>query len=112
MSLPLAEQQCRPLGPVTAPLSRAMFGPLMVQLDPAWRIHSGPLLVRQFASKEYPRLVSLTARIAALAQEQDHHPDLELRWGKLEVALSTHSVGGLSLNDFILAARIDRLVLE
>lgn len=109
MEQPLAEQHCRPLGKETPPLLGAELSPLLAQLDPAWRVRAGPELVRRFSSPEYPRLVALLARIGELAQEQDHHPELELAWGRLDVALSTHSIGGLSKNDFILAARIDRL---
>jgi 4a-hydroxytetrahydrobiopterin dehydratase len=51
----------------------------------------------------------MATRIALLAEAQGHHPELEVGWGRLVVRLSTHSVGGLSRNDFIMAARIDRL---
>ncbi|HUR29454.1 MAG TPA: 4a-hydroxytetrahydrobiopterin dehydratase [Planctomycetota bacterium] len=105
----LAAQHCRHLGKETPPLAGPALALHLSQLDPAWRIDSGPLLVRRFTSEEYPRLVELAARIGALAQAEDHHPDMNLGYGKLEVALTTHSVGGLSLNDFVLAARIDGL---
>ena len=48
-------------------------------------------------------------RVGALAEAEGHHPDLELAWGRVGVALWTHSVGGLSENDFILAARMNAL---
>jgi pterin-4a-carbinolamine dehydratase len=51
----------------------------------------------------------LATRIALLAEAQGHHPELEVGWGRLVVRLTTHSVGGLSRNDIIMAARIDRL---
>ncbi|HTF89099.1 MAG TPA: 4a-hydroxytetrahydrobiopterin dehydratase [Planctomycetota bacterium] len=108
----LAEQHCRALGKETPPLAGPELGTLLAQIEPAWRIHSGPLLVRRIESKQYPQLVALAGRIGALAQAEDHHPDMELGYGKLEVALSTHSVGGLSMNDFVLAARIDQLARE
>jgi 4a-hydroxytetrahydrobiopterin dehydratase len=47
--------------------------------------------------------------IGALAEAEDHHPELLLAWGRVELRLWTHTVGGLSRNDFILAAHIDRL---
>lgn len=112
MSIPLAEQHCRALGRETAPLSGPVVGELISLVHTAWRIRSGPLLARRVESRDYPALVSLAAQIGALAQIEDHHPDMELGYGRLEVSLSTHSVGGLSLNDFILAAKIDRLAEE
>jgi len=47
--------------------------------------------------------------VALLAEAQGHHPELEIAWGRLDIRFSTHSIGGLSRNDFIRAARIDRL---
>jgi len=112
MEAPLFERHCRPLGRETAPLAGAGLQELLARVDPAWRVASGPVLVRRIAAQDYPRLVALAARIGALAQAEDHHPELALGWGKLEIALSTHSIGGLSENDFILAAKIDRLARE
>jgi 4a-hydroxytetrahydrobiopterin dehydratase len=108
----LAALHCRHLGKETPPLEGPAVAEHLARIDPAWRVDSGPVLVRRFASKEYPRLVQLAAKIGALAQAEDHHPDMALSYGKLEIALTTHSVGGLSLNDFVLAARIDRLAQE
>ena len=48
-------------------------------------------------------------KITPIAEEEGHHPDLVLGWGRVEVVLSTHSIGGLSENDFILAAKIDKI---
>src|SRR5688572_18458377 len=109
MDQPLHEQRCRPIARATAALAGAELERLRAGLHADWRIASGPLLARRFASQDYPGLAALAARIASLAQEQDHHPDLELAWGRLDVAISTHSIGGLSHNDFILTAKIDRL---
>jgi len=53
--------------------------------------------------------MSFTQAIGAVAEEQQHHPDLCVGWGYVRVALTTHAIGGLHQNDFILAAKIDRL---
>src|SRR5688500_2087812 len=111
MEAALADQRCRPLSRGTPPLLGPEIERLLAQLDPAWGIREGPLLVRRFAG-DYPILVELAGRIGGLAQEQDHHPDIELGYGRLEVAWTTHSVGGLSRNDFVLAAKVDRLAAE
>jgi|SRR5690349_21179040 len=112
METPLAERHCRPLPRGTAPVGGPALDLLLGRLDAGWRVVSGPLLARRFASPDYPRLVALAARIGALAQAEDHHPDLALGYGALDVAVSTHSIGGLSENDFILAAKIDLLARE
>src|SRR5688572_4858386 len=111
MDAELADRRCRPLGRETLPLLGPEVVRLLAQLDPAWGIRGGPVLVRRFAG-DYPILVELAGRIGQLAQEQDHHPDIELGYGRLEVAWTTHSVGGLSMNDFVLAAKVDRLAAE
>lgn len=49
-------------------------------------------------------------RVAAVAEEQRHHPDIRISYNKVRLTLSTHKIGGLSRNDFILAAKIDRLI--
>ena len=64
---------------------------------------------RRYRLPDFATGLALVNRIGALAEAQDHHPDLLLAWGRVEITLWTHSVGGLSRNDFILAAHIDRL---
>ncbi len=112
MNPPLADQHCRPLGSVTAPLAGNAVDELLAELHSAWRVLHGPLLTRRFESRDYPRLVALVSLIGALAQAEDHHPEMELAWGRLDVSIWTHSIGGLSKNDFVLAAGIDRIAAE
>lgn len=105
----LADRRCSAMKPGSAALAGNALTALLAQVDRGWRVHSGPRLVRDFRSTDYARLLSLTARIGDLAQFHDHHPELELAWGCLEVRVWTHSIGGLSENDFVLAAGIDRI---
>jgi 4a-hydroxytetrahydrobiopterin dehydratase len=88
-------------------LLMAEWSLLLAQLHPDWRVRSGPRLVRCVESADYSALLALCASIGELSNAQDHHPDMLLRWGRLEIAFWTHSVGGLSLNDFVMAAKID-----
>lgn len=73
-----------------------------------WQV-DGAEIRREFTFKTFNAAFGLATRIALLAESQNHHPELEVAWGRLVVRLTTHSVGGLSRNDFIMAARIDRL---
>jgi pterin-4a-carbinolamine dehydratase len=73
------------------------------------RIRRAGEIRREFTFKTFNAAFGLATRIALLAEAQGPHPELEVGWGRLVVRLSTHSVGGLSRNDFIMAARIDRL---
>jgi 4a-hydroxytetrahydrobiopterin dehydratase len=109
MSPALVDDSCRPLPRGTPPLEGRDVELLLAELHAGWRVQSGPELARTFRSNDYPSLVRLAAGIGALAERSDHHPELALAFGRLDVALSTHSIGGLSRNDFVLAAGIDRL---
>jgi 4a-hydroxytetrahydrobiopterin dehydratase len=105
----LADEHCTPLPTGTPPLSPADLPALVAQLDPAWQMVDGHHLKRTFKLPDFALGLALVNAIGALAEAEDHHPDLLLGWGRVEVTLWTHSVGGLSRNDFILAAQIDRL---
>jgi 4a-hydroxytetrahydrobiopterin dehydratase len=78
-------------------------------LDPAWQRHEDRL-VRTFRSATFGAAFTLATRIALLAETQGHHPRLEVSWGRLIVAWTTDAIGALSLNDVIMAAKVDRLV--
>lgn len=105
----LARQHCAPLPPGTTPLPAAACTTLLAQLDPAWQVVDGHHLERVFNLPDFARALALVNAIGALAEAEDHHPELLLAWGRVELQLWTHTVGGLSRNDFILAAHIDRL---
>jgi 4a-hydroxytetrahydrobiopterin dehydratase len=105
----LIDQHCAPLPPATPCLTPAQWQALLGQIDPAWSVIDGHHLERRYRLPDFASGLALVNRIGALAEAQDHHPDLLLGWGRVEITLWTHSVGGLSHNDFILAAHIDRL---
>ena len=109
---PLWQRHCQHLAPGTPALVGPTVESLLAQLHPQWTVHAGPRLTCRFQSPDYPALLDLLGRLGALAQAEDHHPDLELVFGRLEVRLWTHSVGGLSENDFVLAAGIDRIAAQ
>jgi 4a-hydroxytetrahydrobiopterin dehydratase len=67
----------------------------------------GDAIVRQFQFKDFVGSVDFVNRITPLAEGMNHHPDLAISWNKVTVTLSTHSEGGLTENDFELAAQID-----
>jgi 4a-hydroxytetrahydrobiopterin dehydratase len=67
----------------------------------------GDEIVRTYELESFPAVIELVRRIADLAEAADHHPDLDIRYRKLRVALSTHDAGGLTQRDFDLAAQID-----
>jgi 4a-hydroxytetrahydrobiopterin dehydratase len=104
----LAEQRCVPCRGGQSPLAGEALETLAAQV-PGWRVVDGRRLVRLFRFPDFAAALDFTHAIGAIAEAEGHHPDLHLAWGKLEVELWTHDVGGLSESDFILAAKISRL---
>ena len=104
----LARERCAEIRAGTPPLTSAQAGLLAGGVAHEWRIDAGEIR-REFSFKTFNAAFGLATRIALLSEAQGHHPELEVGWGRLVVRLSTHSVGGLSRNDFIMAAQIDRL---
>lgn len=75
-----------------------------------WKLEDGALkLKKEFKFRNFDETIKFVNEIAKLAEEEAHHPDLEISYGRLEVELTTHAIGGLSENDFILAAKIDKI---
>jgi 4a-hydroxytetrahydrobiopterin dehydratase len=75
-----------------------------------WNIVSEHHLVRLYKFPDFKSALDFVNRVGALAEEQGHHPDIALAWGKVEITTWTHAVDGLTESDFILAAKIDRLM--
>jgi 4a-hydroxytetrahydrobiopterin dehydratase len=105
----LAARKCTTCAPGTPPLDMDHAAELQGRIDPAWTRESNQSLRRVFEFRNFRDAFGFTARIALLAEAEGHHPDLELGWGRVAVALTTHAAKGLTDNDFILAAKIDRL---
>jgi 4a-hydroxytetrahydrobiopterin dehydratase len=68
---------------------------------------SGEAIEKTYEGKDFMSSVGLVNRVAPVAEEMNHHPDLAISWNKVTVTLTTHSEGGLTENDFVLAGKID-----
>jgi 4a-hydroxytetrahydrobiopterin dehydratase len=79
----------------------------LIEQVPEWRLEQDRWLVRSFTFPNFRDAFAFATRVGLLAEEHGHHPDLEIGWGRCTVRLTTHAVGGLSINDFVLAAHID-----
>jgi 4a-hydroxytetrahydrobiopterin dehydratase len=104
----LRRKHCVPCERGAQPLKGPAASRLLDGLD-GWSIVDDHHLSKLFAFPDFAKALAFVNRLGALAEEQGHHPDIRLSWGKVEVELHTHAVGGLSENDFILAAKTDLL---
>lgn len=108
----LIQKKCTPCERVAKPLPPGRARKLLLQV-PGWRLVNNRALRREFILKNFMAAIRLIREIARVAETQGHHPDLHLTgYRRLAVELSTHSIGGLSENDFILAAKIAALPRE
>jgi 4a-hydroxytetrahydrobiopterin dehydratase len=93
----------------TPPLGEEEAQALGTHLDPGWQRDGTGRLGREFAFGNFRDAFGFATRVALLAEREFHHPELTVAWGKVLVVFWTETVNGLSRNDFIMAARIDRL---
>jgi 4a-hydroxytetrahydrobiopterin dehydratase len=106
----LTKKRCVPCEGGASPLDGAQVQPLLSQV-PGWRLDpEGRSLHKRFALASFPAAIAFIGRMADLAEAEGHHPDFCVHYQVLDVTLTTHAIGGLSMNDFILAAKIDGLV--
>lgn len=105
----LAQKKCAPCEGGTKPLSREQAQSLMQQLH-GWTLSGDTRWVsKEFKFKDFAEAFSFARTVADIAESEAHHPDLIVSYGKTVVELTTHSIEGLSENDFILAAKVDKI---
>lgn len=105
----LTEKKCVPCEGGVPRLTPDEVARLAPQV-PAWTVTEGHrTITRRFAFEDFNQAIAFVNRLAALAEEEQHHPDFSVRYSVVDVVIYTHAIGGLSENDFILAAKIDRL---
>jgi len=103
----LASQRCEACNSSTPRLTAAEIETLRSQIAPEWTVADDRALRRRFTFRDFAAAFAFAGRIAQIAEQEAHHPDLRVGWGYAEVEITTHAIGGLSRNDFILAAKID-----
>jgi 4a-hydroxytetrahydrobiopterin dehydratase len=104
----LATQRCEPCEKGTPPLSEEESADLAREI-PEWQRDGNQTLRRELSFANFRDAFGFVARVALLAESEQHHPDIELGWGRASFTLTTHAASGLTRNDFVMAAKIDRL---
>ena len=103
----LSERKCAPCEGESDVIAPDKARELSHQI-PDWQLKERSL-ERTFEFSDFAEAMDFANEIADIAKMENHHPDLHISWGKVKVELSTHKIGGLSQNDFVVAAKIDRL---
>lgn len=104
----LASKTCVPCKGGVPPLAGAELDALSKQV-PQWKVVDGHHITRAFSFPDFKQALAFVNKVGNIAEEQGHHPDIFLSWGKAEVTTWTHKINGLTESDFILAAKIDKL---
>lgn len=108
MTEQLADKKCVPCRGGVPPLKGKELEALHKSV-PKWKVVNEHHIVREFKFPDFVKALDFVNRVGAIAEEQGHHPDILLAWGKAETTLWTHKIDGLTESDFIMAAKIDRL---
>ena len=105
----LKEKTCTACEGNEKPFTKEESNRLLESLNKDWVIVDNKMLKKQFPFENFKRGMAFAQEIAMIAEQQNHHPDLSIHYDNVEINLSTHAIGGLSENDFIMADKIDNL---
>ena len=106
----LTNRVCVPCKGGIPPLKGKKLKTLQNQLGNGWNVIDEHHLEKEWKLNDFLTALDITNRIGSLAEEQGHHPDIYLTWGKVGIKLWTHKIDGLTDSDFILAAKIDSII--
>ncbi len=115
----LIDKKCLPCEGGAPPFSQTQITEYIAQLGEEWEVIypeqsrriDGAKIKKQYKFFDFKETMKFVNKVAAIAEEQQHHPDIHVFYGKVVIELSTHAISGLSENDFIMAAKIDALAI-
>lgn len=105
----LADKKCVACQEGVPPLEGKQLETYSSQLGAGWHVVNEHHIEKEFPFKDFKEGLVFTNKVGDLAEQEGHHPDIQLSWGKVRIVLWTHKINGLSESDFILAAKIDQL---
>lgn len=104
----LTKKKCLPCEGGTKPLSKTESEKLLKEVS-GWILVDEKIIKKQFTFGDFKEAMKFVNRVAEIAESEGHHPDIKISWNKVTLELWTHAIGGLSENDFIVAAKIDAI---
>ncbi|UCG87399.1 MAG: 4a-hydroxytetrahydrobiopterin dehydratase [Gemmatimonadota bacterium] len=111
MTSELAKKQCVPCSGGVPPLKGEEIQSLLERLGGGWEVVADHHLEKEYSFGNFADALAFTNAVGAIAEEQGHHPDICLSWGKVGLKIWTHKLDGLSESDFILAAKADEVLV-
>jgi 4a-hydroxytetrahydrobiopterin dehydratase len=105
----LAEKECVPCKGGVPPLKGTELKKLSAELDGGWKVVSEHHLEKEYRFDNFRQALDFTNKVGELAEQQGHHPDIYLAWGKVRLMIWTHKIDGLTESDFVFAAKANRL---
>ena len=110
LSSDLKHKNCVPCEGGVKPLTPDEYGAFLRRELTDWSVRDEKVLEKEYKFKNFKEALAFVNKVGALAEDEGHHPDISLHdWNKVALHLSTHAIGGLSENDFILASKVDEL---
>jgi 4a-hydroxytetrahydrobiopterin dehydratase len=108
MASELAARKCVPCKGDTPPLKGGPLDALSEQLGGDWNVVDEHHLEKLYRFENFRDALDFTNRVGEIAEEQFHHPDIQLAWGRVRIVIWTHKIDGLTESDFVFAAKADR----
>ncbi len=103
----LKEKKCKPCEGGTPPLKSQDIKNYLKKLDTNWEVIDNTQIRQTYKFKNFREALDFANKVGEIAEEEQHHPDLHVYYGKVTIDLATHAIGGLSENDFIVASKIE-----
>lgn len=109
----IVSRSCVRVNDHAQPMTGSEAEGVLFQLSHEWQLKSShKRIFKHFTFDDYSGALAFVNEVAKLAEAQDHHPDIKFGWGYVDVEIWTHKIGGLHMNDFVLAAKIQKLLAE
>ncbi len=105
----LTSKKCIPCEAGTPPLKADKVQKYLSELKTPWEVEEGRKIKKKFVFKDFKEAMEFVNKVASIAEEEQHHPDVHIFYSKVTIELWTHAIGGLSENDFIMASKIEQI---
>lgn len=106
----LSDKKCVPCEGGVQPLGEKEIQGYFEELENGWEVLDNKKIKKEFKFQDFKTALDFVNKAGEIAENESHHPDITLSWGRVVVLIWTHAIGGLSENDFILAAKIEKVV--